>query len=119
MVIAATRIHRSLQHFATPTSRCDIFHSILLQAHCGLCHLSAPYPDNLQRTRSSRLVSRIKATSTVVPSDQLEVTVHTDTACDYPMSPMKHRGSYVDKPNEIDIDDDVEGREEKTGVPVV
>ncbi len=69
-------------------------------------------------SRSSRLVSRTKDSSTVAPSDHLAVTVHTDTACDYPMSKMNHRGSYPDKPHEIDIDDDVEGCEEIIGVPV-
>jgi hypothetical protein len=54
-----------------------------------------------------------------IPSNRLEVTIHTDTVYEeYPMSRMSHCGTYPDKPHEVGIDDDVDGRGGKTGVPM-
>jgi hypothetical protein len=99
----------------TPAPLRAIFlQSVILRAHCCLSHV--PDPDDLQNTRSSRLVSKTRDPSVIhIPSNRLEVTVHTETAYEeYPMSQMKHYGSYHDKPRNISIDDNVKGREGKT-----
>ena len=78
MVIAATRIHRSLQNYTSlppASNRYNILHSILLHAHSRLCPLSAPDTNGLQNTQSSCLVSRNKDTSVI---HRLEVTVQRD-----------------------------------------
>jgi hypothetical protein len=89
-----------------------IFQSILLHAHCCLCHLSAPGSNDDQKTRNSRLVSKTKNPSVVrIPPNQLEVSVHTAYE-EYPMSQMEHCGPNPDKRRELDIDDKVKGCED-------
>ncbi|KAN0107326.1 hypothetical protein V8E52_010262 [Russula decolorans] len=96
-VIAATRMYRSLQYFATPFN-------------------TAPDSNDDQKTRnSSRLVLKTKNPSVVrIPSNRLEVEVHACTTYaseEHPTSQMNHCGPYPDKPRELDIDDKVKGRE--------
>ena len=108
-------MHRSLQYFAPSSTVYDILQSILPHAHCCLCHLSAPDSHD-EKTRNSRFASRTKNPSVVrIPSNRLEVSVHTAYE-EYPMSSMKHCGPTPDKPRELDIDDKVEGCEEKVTV---
>ena len=113
IVIATTRLHRSLQYFAHSSTMYDILQSILLHAHCSLCHLSAPGSHD-EKTRNSRFASRTKNPSVVrIPSNRLEVSVHT-TYEGYPMSPMNHCGPIPDKPRELDIDDKVKGCDDES-----
>ncbi len=100
----------------TPPLRAIFFQSVILHAHCCHSHISAPDPDDFQKTRSSRLVSKTRDPSVIhIPSNRLEVTVHTETAYEeYPMSQMKHYGSYPDKPHKISVDDNVKARGGKT-----
>ncbi len=109
MVLAVSRIHRSLQHYVSLPAgdRYSTLHSILFHTHSSLCPLSAPNTNGLQNTQSSRLVARNKGTSVI---HRLEVTVQRDTAHEeYPMSQMNHCGSYPasDEPHKIGADDDV------------
>jgi hypothetical protein len=79
---------------------------------------SAQTSENLRR--SSQLLSNTKHSSVVhMPSDQSEVTVHTAHE-EYLMSQTNHCASYpssdaqpTDKPYELVIGDNVEGREGK------
>ena len=85
-------------------ARTAFFQSILLHAHCCLCHPSEPNSSD-ERTRNSRLVSKTKNPSVVrIPSDRLEVAVHKAYE-EYPMSQMNRNDSYPDKTRELDIDD--------------
>ena len=67
------------------------------------------------------MVSRTKDSSVVhIPSNRLEVTVHSAYHEENPMSQTNHYGLYpnldvqlTDKPHELGLDDDVEGRNEK------
>ncbi|KAN0112031.1 hypothetical protein V8E52_007948 [Russula decolorans] len=89
-VIATTRMHRSLQSFAPPST-------------------IAPGSNDDQKTRNSRLVSKTKNPSVVrIPPNQLEVSVHTAYE-EYPMSQMERCGPNPNKPRELDIDDKSEG----------
>src|SRR6266852_7797176 len=107
MVIATTRMYRSLQYFAPPFSSYDILPINYSPRSRCLCHLSAPDSNDDQRTRNSRLVSKTKDSSTIrIPSNRLEVAVHK-TYEEYPMSQMNRCGPYPDKPRELDIDDKV------------
>jgi len=93
MVIAATRMYRSLQYHASHDIEPDSLTS------------------DLQWTRNSRLVSKTKDPSAIqIPAERSEVTVHTAYEA-YPMSRMNHSGSYPDKPHELVIDNKVEGWE--------
>ncbi|KAN0112040.1 hypothetical protein V8E52_007957 [Russula decolorans] len=92
-IIATTRMHRSLQSFALPST-------------------IAPGSNDDQTTRNSRLVSKTKNPSVVrIPPNQLEVSVHTAYE-EYPMSQMEHCGPNPDKRRELDIDDKVKGCED-------
>jgi len=103
IIIAATRMYRSLIQSASPT---DI-------------HLGEPSSPSLQKTE--RLVSHTKDSSVVhIPSNQLEVTVHRAYHGEYPMSQTNHYSSYVssdaqltDKPHELGLGDNVESCDEK------
>ena len=55
-----------------------------------------------------------------IPSNRLEVTVHTDTAYEeYPISQTNHCGTYPNEPHKVGIDEDVDGHGGKTGVPSI
>jgi len=103
IIIAATRTYRSLIHSASSPDT----------------HLGESDSPNLQK--SNRLVSHTKDASVVhIPSNRLEVTVHRSYHEEYPMSPTNHHGSYprsdaqfTDKLQELGLDDDVEGGDEK------
>ncbi|KAF8497438.1 hypothetical protein F5888DRAFT_1889571 [Russula emetica] len=104
IIIAASRMYRSLVHSASPPD----FHFI--------------EPDSPNRPKTKHLVSHTKGSSVVhIPSNRLEVTVHTSYHEEYPpMSQTNHHGSFpssdaqfADKPHELGSDDDVEGRDEK------
>ncbi|KAF8499724.1 hypothetical protein F5888DRAFT_105756 [Russula emetica] len=90
MTIAATRIYRSLSHFASPPST-------EIDSESG----------NTSQKRSSRLVSTNKDTAVVhIPLDRLEVSVRTAYE-EHPMSKL------ADKPHELGVQDntDTEDRE--------
>jgi len=102
-VIATTRMYRSLQYFALLSNTYDIFQSILLHAHCCLCHLSAPDSNDDEKTRNSHLVPKTNDPSIIrIPCNRLEVAVHTAYE-EYPMSQMGHCRPYPCKPRELDI----------------
>jgi hypothetical protein len=114
ITIAATRLYRSLAHFASPPTY-DILPSSpssrsLLSI--SLTHCSAQDSETPQSQRSNRLVSNAIPSIVQMPSNRLEVTVHTAYE-EYPMSQID------DKPHKINFDDDVEGREgNKMSLPV-
>ncbi|KAF8499722.1 hypothetical protein F5888DRAFT_105780 [Russula emetica] len=92
MTIAATRIYRSVSHFASPPSTA-------IGSESGNTSES--------RQRSSRFVSTNKDTAVVhIPSDRLEVSVHTAYE-EHPISKL------ADKPHELGFEDntDTEDRE--------
>ncbi|KAN0109067.1 hypothetical protein V8E52_009701 [Russula decolorans] len=104
IIIAATRTYRSLIQSASPPDG----------------HLGEPDSPNFQTTK--RLVSHNTKDSSVahIPSNRLEVTVHKDYQEEYPMSQMKHYGSYpsldaqlTEKPRELGSDENVKGHDEK------
>ncbi|KAI0278573.1 hypothetical protein BGY98DRAFT_516291 [Russula aff. rugulosa BPL654] len=103
VLIAATRIYRSLMHSASPP----------------VTQLGEPDSPDLQKAK--RLVSHTKDSSVAhIPSNRLEVTVHTTHPEEYPMSQTNNYDSYhssdaqlTDKPHELGSDDDVEGHDEK------
>ncbi|KAI0278571.1 hypothetical protein BGY98DRAFT_973449 [Russula aff. rugulosa BPL654] len=73
VIIAATRIYRSLIHSTSPPNT----------------HLSEPDSSDLQKTK--RLVPNTKDSSVLeIPSNRLEVTVHTTYPEEYPMSQTNH-----------------------------
>ncbi|KAI0281025.1 hypothetical protein BGY98DRAFT_960589 [Russula aff. rugulosa BPL654] len=82
MTIAATRIYRSLSHFASPLNTAN-------DSETG----------NASRQRSSHLASTNKDTPVVhITSDRLEVSVHTSYE-EHPMSQL------ADKPHELGSED--------------
>jgi hypothetical protein len=93
--------------------------SQISHAHCSLSQLDEPDSPDLQKAK--RLVSHTKDSSvTHIPSNRLEVTVHTTYPEEYSMSQTNNYGSYPssdaqfsDKPHELGSDDDVEGDDEK------
>ncbi|KAI0278575.1 hypothetical protein BGY98DRAFT_516292 [Russula aff. rugulosa BPL654] len=103
IIIAATRMYRSLIHSASPPDT----------------QLDEPDSPDLQKAK--RLVSHTKDSSVAhIPSNRLEVTVHTTYPEEYSMSQTNNYGSYPssdaqlsDKPHELGSDDDVEGDDEK------
>jgi len=103
IIIVGTRTYRSLIYSASPPD----FHIGERDSH------TAP--------KTKRLVSHTKGSSVVhIPSNRLEVTVHTSHHEEYPMSQTNHHGSFPSsdaqstyKPHELGSDDDVEGRDEK------
>jgi hypothetical protein len=102
MTIAATRIYRSLSHFASPPDTYEnYFFSNCIRAHCGLCHHSVndSEPDNASWQRG--LVSTYKDAAVVhIPIDRLEVSVHTNTTNE------EHAMSKpADKPHELGFED--------------
>jgi len=111
MTIAATRIYRSLSHFASPPNTYEIPLIQIIFTLTGVCHRSvndSSRPGNPSWLRGSRLVSTNKDIIAVVhiPSDQLEVSMHT-THEEHPMS------NLADKPHELGFEDNVEDQEGK------
>jgi len=86
IIIAATRTYRSLIHSASPPD-----------GRLG-------EPDSSDSQKAKRLVSRTKDSSVIhIPSNRLEVTVHSAYHEEYPMSETNHYGSNPSS----------EGRDEK------